>query len=135
MFPRVKITDEDVEFLDFQSPFSGDFLCFESSLLCIVSRSLPFQSPFSGDFLCFSRTGHTAKLQKCQNFQSPFSGDFLCFRVGTMGKAARSSPAFNLHFQEIFFVSSVGTVEEVMRIKLSISIFRRFSLFRKHGKN
>ena len=87
----------------FQSPFSGDFLCFLG--LCkqfgkvvraafnlhfqeifFVStyrvkldietiREL-FQSPFSGDFLCFEFCFGDEALS---SFQSPFSGDFLCF--------------------------------------------------------
>ncbi len=38
-----------------------------------------FQSPFSGDFLCFVLSGGTGIIA-CDDFQSPFSGDFLCFR-------------------------------------------------------
>ena len=36
-----------------------------------------FQSPFSGDFLCFPSGQDISKL--VESFQSPFSGDFLCF--------------------------------------------------------
>ncbi len=87
-----------------------------------------FQSPFSGDFLCFSRRevhGRGKKLSisifrrfslfrdllfktatRSVFFQSPFSGDFLCFLLSCQC----STPQIP---------------------QLSISIFRRFSLFPK----
>ena len=88
----------------FQSPFSGDFLCFPLACEKINALSEAFQSPFSGDFLCFptfrfTRVVHSLWLSisifrrlslfllhahvydtfEHITFQSPFSGDFLCF--------------------------------------------------------
>ena len=200
--------EEDVWEEDFQSPFSGDFLCFKSplstrsSILSFLSISifrrlslfpttwwsgnspvdLNFQSPFSGDFLCFCSAGFVHDVSRCRLsisifrrlslflhrcfvelfcfalFQSPFSGDFLCFSayirymsIGTLAfnlhfqetffvsfrkkekKLSYDTWAFNLHFQETFFVSCISqwwwTYSEI----LSISIFRRLSLFRRQS--
>ena len=92
----------------FQSPFSGDFLCFIIFRLKICQQLSIFQSPFSGDFLCF--TMHVSNNRfKNINFQSPFSGDFLCFGV----QKELEEPyliSFNLHFQETFFVSKGGDI-------------------------
>ena len=65
----------------FQSPFSGDFLCFVPRTLYIIAHAKVFQSPFSGDFLCFEIDSVKISEPKIINFQSPFSGDFLCFLV------------------------------------------------------
>ena len=62
----------------FQSPFSGDFLCFSSDLDEETLEVISFQSPFSGDFLCF-RLLYSSSMLASFIFQSPFSGDFLCF--------------------------------------------------------
>ena len=92
----------------FQSPFSGDFLCFGNPFETDSDRAIYFQSPFSGDFLCF--TMHVSNNRfKNINFQSPFSGDFLCFGV----QKELEEPyliSFNLHFQETFFVSKGGDI-------------------------
>ncbi len=112
----------------FQSPFSGDFLCFVQRAwndrqlgrklsisifrrfslfhgICSAAIALRhyFQSPFSGDFLCFGCRGFMRGI--CPDFQSPFSGDFLCF-LPPDWQHTNFMSAFNLHFQEIFFVSS-----------------------------
>ena len=88
----------------FQSPFSGDFLCFrakectdgytsftafnlhfQETFFVSLKQSTSyrwlvehFQSPFSGDFLCFNCSNCTSHVL-ISFFQSPFSGDFLCF--------------------------------------------------------
>ena len=147
----------DYSDIAFQSPFSGDFLCFQAyrALDPVIpgSFNLHFQEIFF-----VSQPGGGATIDKNTNlsisifrrfslfppdtivgvsyilkhFQSPFSGDFLCFRVLTDGDTFNENIAFNLHFQEIFFVSEVVSDgrDVLKRGQLSISIFRRFSLFR-----
>ncbi len=88
----------------FQSPFSGDFLCFPQTIRAAGSTVLVFQSPFSGDFLCFLTDSEDCSVRRITIFQSPFSGDFLCFLTSTTC-LQRAQWTFNLHFQEIFFVS------------------------------
>ena len=62
----------------FQSPFSGDFLCFE----ILVGKGMDSRKPFN---LHFQETFFVSKekfenaLNTINSFQSPFSGDFLCF--------------------------------------------------------
>ncbi len=68
-----------------------------------LSKEDYFQSPFSGDFLCFSYWCEVCCFAKII-FQSPFSGDFLCFFMLSCDTAYATS-------------------------LLSISIFRRLSLF------
>ena len=64
-----------------------------------------FQSPFSGDFLCFE--GKCCGLVQFVHltfnlhFQETFFVSKLCFRQELTSKP------FNLHFQETFFVSSL----------------------------
>ena len=67
-------------------------------------------------------------------FQSPFSGDFLCFPLKFKKFCQKFCLAFNLHFQETFFVSNeiIQKFEDLM-YNLSISIFRRLSLFPEPG--
>ena len=88
-----------------------------------------FQSPFSGDFLCFTKLfGKTPIIRVL--FQSPFSGDFLCFVGTTHASHTRLVLSFNLHFQETFFVSDEKQIcYTTKQGDLSISIFRRLSLF------
>ena len=71
-----------------------------------IRDSDDFQSPFSGDFLCFL----TVKVVICteiETFQSPFSGDFLCFIMSKISDWLEQALTFNLHFQETFFVSAL----------------------------
>ena len=98
---RLKSSDGDY----FQSPFSGDFLCFNTAIVSPHISHTVFQSPFSGDFLCFG-SSVTAVAGVHDDFQSPFSGDFLCFHERQSTYRRRNGSPFNLHFQEIFFVSS-----------------------------
>ena len=92
--------------------FASGFLSisiFRRLSLFLCTYNLPeggsgvFQSPFSGDFLCFGSKVGFATSRHC-TFQSPFSGDFLCFLKLSWDHACPR--------------------------KLSISIFRRLSLFR-----
>ena len=114
----------------FQSPFSGDFLCFTKegntctryrrSLSISIFRRLSLFRVLNDkttidniklSISIFRRLSLFRVYKMCWNltldaiFQSPFSGDFLCFglRVFTLGVIAEA---------------------------LSISIFRRLSLFR-----
>ena len=99
----------------FQSPFSGDFLCFLSShilfSLSILSFNLHFQEIFfvSIDMEC-------AYMKTVVIFQSPFSGDFLCFPVRNNPELSPSKEPFNLHFQEIFFVSNLYAVPALLDV-------------------
>ena len=54
------------------------FLCYFNVHSFALKPS--FQSPFSGDFLCFLQKINVVYVH-VNNFQSPFSGDFLCFQV------------------------------------------------------
>ncbi len=92
--------------MSFQSPFSGDFLCFGNIPRNTSVRSSNFQSPFSGDFLCFRECSTLMTLNRWI-FQSPFSGDFLCFALFQSATLQLKNNTFNLHFQEIFFVSGM----------------------------
>ena len=96
---------------NFQSPFSGDFLCFVMWIVNSKIDDMNFQSPFSGDFLCFS-TSLVTGVRWTGFFQSPFSGDFLCFYAFRSLSLSWVMYTFNLHFQEIFFVSN-GKVTRV----------------------
>ena len=95
---------EEMKEIFFQSPFSGDFLCFQ--IRCRVG--IPYHPHLSiSIFRRFSLfPEHVSEaLELAINFQSPFSGDFLCFPTPQdMGN---------------------WITDHV----LSISIFRRFSLF------
>ena len=96
----------------FQSPFSGDFLCFKGIIDYFKAENYAFQSPFSGDFLCFPSDVLFEIETPKDTFQSPFSGDFLCFEKYLKSRGELKKPTFNLHFQEIFFVSD-GESESV----------------------
>ena len=111
----------------FQSPFSGDFLCFKDSSLFRQAERYIFQSPFSGDFLCFGYDFYE-RHWKPLYFQSPFSGDFLCFLD------AYFMPEDPTNFQSPFsgdFLCflNLAYIPFVAVVALSISIFRRLSLF------
>ena len=70
----------------------------------VTAAEESFQSPFSGDFLCFKRNEMKEFVKEHESFQSPFSGDFLCFMQLLVHGRSQLFP-FNLHFQETFFVS------------------------------
>ncbi len=115
---------------DFQSPFSGDFLCFLIRSLVNCEISVIFQSPFSGDFLCFELREKLGVSGKIIVFQSPFSGDFLCFRH-LYRHTKEVPPALSISiFRRLSLFPKIrgGGRNELFRI-LSISIFRRLSLF------
>ena len=161
MFPYYKLLCVLLSLYFFQSPFSGDFLCFDFmrytaktymnttfnlhfqeiffvSLTNGVHKLLTkstFQSPFSGDFLCFQKGEfYIGGIER--DFQSPFSGDFLCFlRNIFVERLDKLGLSFNLHFQEIFFVSRYESSQKSQSRLLSISIFRRFSLFHGYTTN
>ena len=73
---------------------------------------------------------------ECKSFQSPFSGDFLCFNLQKFWYSTVRLLPFNLHFQETFFVShfQVSGIVFPFSSILSISIFRRLSLFHWYSK-
>ncbi len=90
--------------INFQSPFSGDFLCFERKIYISVLDCKTFNLHFQEIFFV-SHFNTQTSVRYTVHFQSPFSGDFLCFCTRPpRGRAAQIAP-FNLHFQEIFFVS------------------------------
>ena len=90
----------------FQSPFSGDFLCFFVLSAKTVCSDDNFQSPFSGDFLCFivfycySRLYSTLSISIFRRLSL-----FLVRVCWTIWYYV----TFNLHFQETFFVSCRST--------------------------
>ena len=95
----------------------------------ISSFNLHFQETF------FVSTGVCeALIETIEYFQSPFSGDFLCFSMG-IARIATSPFTFNLHFQETFFVSESRRGQKSEKRRLSISIFRRLSLFQIYHTN
>ena len=115
----------------FQSPFSGDFLCFEGYewrrskgfarrlSISIFRRFSLFRLSFDNceaiplqlsisifrRFSLFPLMGRWTNMACTESFQSPFSGDFLCFPMLSASTRSTSYLSFNLHFQEIFFVS------------------------------
>ena len=120
----------------FQSPFSGDFLCFLIPFWVYVDPHSTFNLHFQETFFVSKKYGETTKSQEIL-FQSPFSGDFLCFLMWQMWQMMQTmmlsisifrrlslfprgrfllrysiaSFAFHLHFQETFFVSLVDDLE------------------------
>ncbi len=100
---------EKVDYLimfTFQSPFSGDFLCFYRLKVWYNGLKLDFQSPFSGDFLCFEIVRNKSTVQEKDLSISIFRR-FSLFRKTEEQTKNTLNKAFNLHFQEIFFVSLV----------------------------
>ena len=91
-----------------------------------------FQSPFSGDFLCFIGTeGYCDCLKNA--FQSPFSGDFLCFwRKQRMRQAKKLRLSISI-FRRLSLFLPKGVDMSRYGYDLSISIFRRLSLFQRTG--
>ena len=95
-----------------------------------ISSSANFQSPFSGDFLCFPVQQPFCR-RRAVRFQSPFSGDFLCFDAG--GDTGERSYGVLLSisiFRRLSLFRFIALAYALVVINLSISIFRRLSLFR-----
>ncbi len=88
----------------FQSPFSGDFLCFIGEPGAGKTHTCVFQSPFSGDFLCFFIPSDLSQLNH-RSFNLHFQETFFVSCLRERFCAGGGSIAFNLHFQETFFVS------------------------------
>ena len=61
----------------FQSPFSGDFLCFVAKATALGMAEFLSISIFRRLSLFQKSNGSLRGVRVC--FQSPFSGDFLCF--------------------------------------------------------
>ena len=121
----------DPETVVFQSPFSGDFLCFVTPVIEILwNYGLTFQSPFSGDFLCFVKS-RLLKSSWIEFFQSPFSGDFLCFpNSATSNSSGKGIFRLSISiFRRFSLFLNWETNSGIFEKLLSISIFRRFSLF------
>ena len=157
MFRGLKGLAESMAIGDFQSPFSGDFLCFLLHSHTEHHLKERFQSPFSGDFLCFLKSlihcitssfflsisifrrfslfhkvVESLSSANERFFQSPFSGDFLCFRLKQIGRKDESyfqSPFSGDFLCFAFKHNNIHTNSSC----LSISIFRRFSLFHIHA--
>ena len=88
-----------------------------------------FQSPFSGDFLCFQKLYINSRTRTGLPFNLHFQETFF---VSIVLKILYNDlkKTFNLHFQETFFVSNFSAGDGVCStLSLSISIFRRLSLF------
>ncbi len=113
-----------------------------------------FQSPFSGDFLCFLRTSGRERFTGLASFNLHFQETFFVSTILHLTFSYMMA-TFNLHFQETFFVSKQEDVKttliylyfqspfsgdflcfnvyskipQFIQNILSISIFRRLSLF------
>ena len=106
MFPRRKSSHFSVKFDSFQSPFSGDFLCFFTGLFHVsCDLRWAFNLHFQETFFVSKELRAPVTLMGEELFQSPFSGDFLCFEDDEVLVAMLAARTFNLHFQETFFVS------------------------------
>ena len=100
----------------FQSPFSGDFLCFSIWKFVEIAKSITFNLHFQETFFV-SGVEKMEELELKENFQSPFSGDFLCFDSGIFLFTQFTLFTFNLHFQETFFVSGGKIAWDVEKLK------------------
>ena len=92
--------------LIFQSPFSGDFLCFKSLSVKGWTIENGFQSPFSGDFLCFLRNLNDRTAIENIKLSISIFRRLSLFPLSPIITLRRNNISFNLHFQETFFVSS-----------------------------
>ena len=142
--------------MNFQSPFSGDFLCFFSSFQSSRSVQTTFNLHFQEIFfvsrqddevlfdlipltfnLHFQEIFFVSQLPKSfynfgaiNYFQSPFSGDFLCFGSGRAGqKEVSKNLSISIFRRFSLFLEQYDTYRRTIKKILSISIFRRFSLF------
>ena len=91
-------------------------------------RTAIFQSPFSGDFLCFEAMKLGVK-EGIDGLSISIFRRLSLFRTFKRQLRCMGHPAFNLHFQETFFVSKRRLWKRYKSKWLSISIFRRLSLF------
>ena len=78
----------------------------------------------------FRRMRRIHDSQRRKNFQSPFSGDFLCFMQGhSRGLRKREDLSISIFRRLSLFLEVFVEGNEIIDV-LSISIFRRLSLFR-----
>ena len=116
----------------FQSPFSGDFLCFIRS----ISLDIPFLtlsiSIFRRLSLFHEKDNWTSHCKRLWSFNLHFQETFFVSQEQEQTLLPVLMTTFNLHFQETFFVSLSQCCYSRSRRLLSISIFRRLSLFQRY---